>query len=109
MIYTRDLHECLGHGSGRLLPGTDPDALKNYGNTIEEARADLFGLYYIADEKLLDLGLLDSSEAYKSTVLWLYDERFVDATGAHQARKEHRRGSHAEPCAHRMVGYGPWK
>ena len=61
-----DLHECLGHGSGRLLLGTDPDALKNYGNTIEEARADLFGLYYIADEKLLDLGLLDSSEAYKA-------------------------------------------
>ena len=61
-----DLHECLGHGSGRLLPGTDSDALKNYGNTIEEARADLFGLYYIADQKLLDLGLLDSNEAYKA-------------------------------------------
>lgn len=61
-----DLHECLGHGSGRLLPGTDSDALKNYGNTIEEARADLFGLYYIADRKLLELGLLNDSEAYKA-------------------------------------------
>jgi dipeptidyl-peptidase-3 len=50
-----DLHECLGHGSGQLLPGTDPDALKAYGNTIEEARADLFGLYYMADEKLEEL------------------------------------------------------
>ena len=61
-----DLHECLGHGSGQLLPGTDPDALKAYGNTIEEARADLFGLYYIADEKLVELGLLPDGEAYKS-------------------------------------------
>ncbi|MGN0281464.1 MAG: dihydrofolate reductase [Prevotella sp.] len=61
-----DLHECLGHGSGQLLPGTSPDALKAYGNTIEEARADLFGLYYIADRKLLELGLLDDAEAYKS-------------------------------------------
>lgn len=61
-----DLHECLGHGSGQLLPDTDPNALKNYGSTIEEARADLFGLYYIADEKLVELGLLDSPEAYKS-------------------------------------------
>ena len=61
-----DLHECLGHGSGQLLPGTDPDALKAYGNTIEEARADLFGLYYIADQKLIDLGLVPDSEAYKS-------------------------------------------
>lgn len=61
-----DLHECLGHGSGRLLPRTDPNALKNYGNTIEEARADLFGLYYIADKKLIELGLLDSEEAYKA-------------------------------------------
>ena len=61
-----DLHECLGHGSGQLLPGTDPDALKAYGNTIEEARADLFGLYYMADEKLVELGLLPDAEAYKA-------------------------------------------
>ena len=61
-----DLHECLGHGSGQLLPGVDPDALKAYGNTIEEARADLFGLYYIADEKLVELGLTPDLEAYKS-------------------------------------------
>ena len=61
-----DLHECLGHGSGRLLPGVDPDALKAYGNTIEEARADLFGLYYIADQKLVELGLVPDDEAYKS-------------------------------------------
>ena len=61
-----DLHECLGHGSGQLLPGVDPDALKNYGNTIEEARADLFGLYYIADKKLVELGLTPDEDAYKS-------------------------------------------
>ena len=61
-----DLHECLGHGSGQLLPGVDPDSLKAYGNTIEEARADLFGLYYIADAKLVELGLLPDAEAYKS-------------------------------------------
>lgn len=61
-----DLHECLGHGSGQLLPGVDPDALKAYSNTIEEARADLFGLYYIADQKLGELGLVPDSEAYKS-------------------------------------------
>ena len=61
-----DLHECLGHGSGQLLPGTSPDALKAYGNTIEEARADLFGLYYMADPKLVELGLLPDMEAYKA-------------------------------------------
>ena len=61
-----DLHECLGHGSGQLLLGTDPDALKAYGNTIEEARADLFGLYYIADEKLVELGLVPDQTAYQS-------------------------------------------
>lgn len=61
-----DLHECLGHGSGQLLPGVDSDALKAYGNTIEEARADLFGLYYIADAKLVELGLVPDAEAYKS-------------------------------------------
>ena len=61
-----DLHECLGHGSGILLPGVDPDSLKSYGSTIEEARADLFGLYYMADEKLVELGLLPDGEAYKA-------------------------------------------
>lgn len=61
-----DLHECLGHGSGKLLPGVSPDALKAYGATIEEARADLFGLYYMADSKLIELGLLPDAEAYKA-------------------------------------------
>lgn len=61
-----DLHECLGHGSGQLLPGVDPDALKAYSSTIEEARADLFGLYYIADSKLVELGLLPDDKAYQS-------------------------------------------
>ena len=60
------MHECLGHGSGKLLPGVDPDALKAYGSTIEEARADLFGLYYVADPKLVELGLLSSPDAYKA-------------------------------------------
>ena len=61
-----DLHECLGHGSGQLLPGTDPDALKAYASTLEEARADLFGLYYLADPKLVELGLVPDTEAYKA-------------------------------------------
>ena len=61
-----DLHECLGHGSGRLLPGVDPDALKAHGSTLEETRADLFALYYLADPKLLELGLLDNPDAYKA-------------------------------------------
>lgn len=61
-----DLHECLGHGSGRLLPGVDPDALKAHGSTLEEARADLFALYYLADPKMIEIGLLDNPEAYKA-------------------------------------------
>ena len=61
-----DLHECLGHGSGQLLPGVDPDALKAYGSTIEEARADLFGLYYVADPKMRELGLTPNDEAFKA-------------------------------------------
>ncbi len=61
-----DLHECLGHGSGRLMPGVDPDALKAHGSSIEEARADLFALYYLADPKLIELGLLDNPDAYKA-------------------------------------------
>lgn len=61
-----DLHECLGHGSGRILPGVDPDSLKAYGSTIEEARADLFGLYYIGDPKMVELGLTPNMEAYKA-------------------------------------------
>lgn len=62
-----DLHECLGHASGRMLPGVDPDALKAHGSTLEEARADLFALYYLADPKLLELGLLDNPDAYKAS------------------------------------------
>ena len=61
-----DLHECLGHGSGKLLPGVDPDALKAYGATVEEARADLFGLYYLPDAKMVALGLVPDAEAYKA-------------------------------------------
>ncbi len=61
-----DLHECLGHGSGQLLPGVDPDALKAHGSTLEETRADLFALYYLADPKLIELGLLDNPDAYKA-------------------------------------------
>ena len=61
-----DLHECLGHGSGQLLPGTSPDALKNYQSTLEEARADLFALYYLADPKLVELGILPNMEAFKA-------------------------------------------
>lgn len=64
-----DLHECLGHGSGKLLDGVDGDSLKAYGSTIEEARADLFALYYLADPKLVELGLLPNSEAYKASYI----------------------------------------
>ena len=61
-----DLHECLGHGSGKLLSGVDPDALKEHGSTLEETRADLFALYYLADPKLVELGILPNAEAYKA-------------------------------------------
>jgi len=61
-----DLHECLGHGSGKLLPGVDPDALKAHGSTLEEARADIFALYYMADPKLVELGVMPDAEAYKA-------------------------------------------
>ena len=68
-----DLHECLGHGSGKLLPDTDPDALKAYSSTLEEARADLFGLYYLGDAKLVELGLVPDAEAYKACLLYTSD------------------------------------
>ena len=90
-----DLHECLGHGSGQLLPGVDPDALKAYGNTIEEARADLFGLYYIADEKLIELGLVPDKEAYKSQyytyMLNGLMTQLIRITPGHQIEEAHMR------------------
>ena len=90
-----DLHECLGHGSGQLLPGTDPDALKAYGNTIEEARADLFGLYYMADEKLVELGLMPNLEAYKSHYYsYLMNglmTQLIRITPGHQIEEAHMR------------------
>ena len=90
-----DLHECLGHGSGQLLPGVDPDALKAYGNTIEEARADLFGLYYIADPKLVELGLLPDGEAYKSQYYtYLMNgllTQLIRITPGHQIEEAHMR------------------
>ena len=90
-----DLHECLGHGSGRLLPGVDPDALKAYGNTIEEARADLFGLYYIADPKLVELGLTPDLEAYKSQYYTYMMNglmtQLIRITPGHQIEEAHMR------------------
>ena len=90
-----DLHECLGHGSGQLLPGVDPDALKAYGNTIEEARADLFGLYYIADQKLVELGLTPDMEAYKSQYYTYMMNglmtQLIRITPGHQIEEAHMR------------------
>ena len=90
-----DLHECLGHGSGQLLPGVDPDALKAYGNTIEEARADLFGLYYIADPKLIELGLVPDGEAYKSQYYTYMMNglmtQLIRITPGHQIEEAHMR------------------
>ena len=90
-----DLHECLGHGSGQLLPGVDPDALKAYGNTIEEARADLFGLYYMADPKLVELGLLPDREAYKgqyySYMMNGLMTQLIRITPGHQIEEAHMR------------------
>lgn len=90
-----DLHECLGHGSGQLLPGVDPDALKAYGNTIEEARADLFGLYYIADSKLVELGLTPNLEAYKSQYYTYMMNglmtQLIRITPGHQIEEAHMR------------------
>lgn len=90
-----DLHECLGHGSGQMLPGVDPDALKAYGNTIEEARADLFGLYYIADPKLVELGLIPTTNAYKSNYYtYLMNgllTQLVRITPGHQIEEAHMR------------------
>ncbi|MGM9817508.1 MAG: dihydrofolate reductase [Paludibacteraceae bacterium] len=79
-----DLHECLGHGSGKLLPGVDPDALKAYGSTIEEARADLFGLYFMADPMMIELGLLPDKDAYKAE----YYKYFMNGLLTQQVRIE---------------------
>ena len=90
-----DLHECLGHGSGQLVPGTDPDALKAYGNTIEEARADLFALYYIADQKLVELGLTPNGDAYKSQYYTYMMNglmtQLIRITPGHQIEEAHMR------------------
>ena len=90
-----DLHECLGHGSGQLLPGVDPDSLKAYGNTIEEARADLFGLYFIADAKLVELGLTPDEEAYKSQYYTYMMNglmtQLIRITPGHQIEEAHMR------------------
>ena len=75
------MHECLGHGSGRLLPEVDADALKAYGATIEEARADLFGLYYMADSKMVELGLLPDGEAYKAQYYHYYTDHLLYSLG----------------------------
>lgn len=98
-----DLHECLGHGSGQLAPGVKTDALKNYGSTLEEARADLFALYYLGDPKLAELGLVPSVRRSQGTVFVLYPQRYDDATGPHPTGQGRRRGAYAQPDADRDV------
>ncbi len=98
-----DLHECLGHGSGQMAPGVKGDELKNYGPTLEEARADLFALYYMLDPKMVELGVIPTGRGPRR-IQPLPDERPVDATHTHPAGQTDRRGPHAQPRPDRGLG-----